>query len=519
MDGRSANRSFFIQIGLVSAGVVVLYAYLTHLDTPNLTIFELIKGVVKLLLRVFFLPFGRIGLDVWWVFWDVLFLFLVILAGIAFFVQFSLPVRNFVQRVLAFVYLTLHAFPIRLHAPAIKVDNGAIPKTYPRNRVIPRRGVIIFDTASAGLLRTPVGFTRSVGPGLVFTRPNEYLADAVDLHPKIWPVEPLGPRGDEDPFKPWDEKNEAREAYDARLKRRYETSGQTRDSIEIVPNISVACQIATDLVPDQELEIDQRGGLRAWIGWHMQSETITGFGYSPEAVRRAIAGGAIDPRHKPEEVDRKRLSWYELPAFLAVDLWREYLRKFTFEELFTELPAYGGLTAFQVIQTRIRERLTQTLIEAIDTMGQPAPGQIESREFQILQNRGTRVRFAVIRNLKFDPQIDQQLEDKWFAYWRWRAEEEREQVDRMSSYRMHEGEQQALREFAYSAARRFPAEFMEMPRPTSPDDRRDQMRESLELMLRGTLDHCVTDTMLHQRLVGEEAQLVAIIDWLRRQRN
>jgi hypothetical protein len=84
---------------------------------------------------------------------------------------------------------------------------------------------------------------------------------------------------------------------------------------------------------------------------------------------------------------------------------------------------------------------------------------------------------------------------------------------------MHEGEQQAQRDFAFRAARQFTNDVLRSARPGNADSRRGQMRASLELMLRGTLDQCVSDTMLHQRLVGEEAQLVAIIDWLRRQEN
>lgn len=513
MDGRSANRGFVIQIGSISAVVLGLYIYLTWRDTPEISLLDFIKGVVKF----FLLLWGRIPQSVWLVFFDFVLLLFFILAGLAFFVQFSLPVRNLVQRIRAFSSLSRHA--VRMHGPAIKVDNGIIPKAYPRHQIVSKSGVIVFDTASAGLLRTAVGYTRSVGPGLVFTNKFEYLADAVDLHRQIWPQPPFGPRGDEDPFKPWDEKNEEREAFDQRAKRRYETSGQTRDSIEVVANIFVSCQINPDLKSPDEHDKKRKRGLRARPGGSMQPETTTGFGYSPEAVRLAITGQEIDPRVKADQVDRKHLPWFQLPAYLAVDLWREYLRKFTFEELFTELSPYGGQTALQVIQKKVRERLTQPIVDVIDSMGQPVQEQAESYEYQVLQERGTRVLYVIVRNLRFEAQVDQQLEDKWFAFWRWRAEDEREYVDRLRSYRMHEGEQQALREFAFSAARRFTEDFMGLPRPADLQDRHDQMRDSLELMLRGTLRQCVNDTQLHQRLVGEEAQLVAIIDWLRRQGN
>ena len=59
-------------------------------------------------------------------------------------------------------------------------------------------------------------------------------------------------------------------------------------------------------------------------------------------------------------------------------LLREYLRRFTFEELFTELEAYGGQTASQVIQEKVYDRLTRPYVLEVDQVGKPSGRLVES---------------------------------------------------------------------------------------------------------------------------------------------
>jgi hypothetical protein len=134
----------------------------------------------------------------------------------------------------------------------------------------------------------------------------------------------------------------------------------------------------------------------------------------------------------------------------------------------------------------------------------------------MLQSRGIQVLSVFIRNLRFEKKIDQQLEDKWVSFWQLRAEAERDFINRKRSYSMHEGEKDSQREFAYQATRRFDSNLINSPRPSTPAEANIQMRLALERMLRGTLGQCLQDTQLHQRLSGEESQLIAIIEWLRR---
>lgn len=510
MDQRLAKQAYKVQIFLVSLFVILLYLYLANRASPDFSLWELIKGVVKF----FLLMWDRIPEGVMVFFRDMVLVVAAFLFWIAFFAQFALPVRNFGQRILASNYLFSYA--IGRHGPAIKIDNGDIPDRYPRDKPH-RRGVIVLDTASAAVLRTRTQFTRSVGPGLVFTLPGEYLAGSVDLHQKVSHVPALGPLADEMyPFAPWDQENQAEEEYEERQKRRFETSGETRDAVEVVPNIHTVTRIDPDHRPNQLSGVPADRGLYSWLREYMQSDSHTRFGYNPEAVRLIVTGEAVDPMVNMPIPEKRQIPWYQFPAYLAVDLWREYLRRFTFEELFSRLEDYGGQTAFQVIQDKIFERLTRPYVLEINQVGKPTGRLVESREFAMLRERGIRVLAAPIRNLRFEKKIDQQLEDQWVSFWRLRAEAERDYITRRRSYSIHEGEKDAQREFAFWATRRIESSLLQSPKPPSQAEARIQMRVVLERLLRGTLGQCLHDTRLHQRLSGEESQLITIIEWLRR---
>lgn len=191
--------------------------------------------------------------------------------------------------------------------PALFIENGRLLERE-REELRYGPGVAILDTASAAVFRTRHAFTRPAGPGIVFTSRGEYPAGVVDLHQQSVSLGPLEKEGvKEDPFVPKTD-GEDDEGYRQRQERRYETSGLTRDGVEVVPNVSVAFKL--DSVP---------------------GEGKTQYGYDPQAVWKAIAGVGIHPDVEPGS-DQRYVAWNWLPGHIAVDLWREYLRKYTLDD-------------------------------------------------------------------------------------------------------------------------------------------------------------------------------------------
>lgn len=512
MEESDSKRRYKLRLWFTCILIALLFLGVIYLDVPQTNLVEYFRGAVKFVLSL--IP--GIQFDVTpgvpTLFLDLFLFILAYLVGVAFFAQFALPVHNVVQRWLAFTYLL--RYPFR-HGPLVFIKDGVIPGRYPKGEV-KRAGILLFDTASAGVLRTRSAFTRAVGPGVVFTRDHEYLAGAVDLHRIAWPKPPLGwgPDPEEDPFAPRDEKKESQDQFDHRQQRRFSTSGETRDGVEVVANIFVLSQIDSS-VPDSSAAPPLSRKFKDRFLPYMQSDIYTRFEYNSEAVRLAITGEEINPKVTYLDPERRRLPWYQLPAYLAVDLWREYLRKFTFEELFKELPDYNKMTALQVIQQMVANRLQREQVFNIGPNGERLTEFTDSREFQVLRDRGIKVLYAPIRNIRFHKQVDQQLEDKWFTSWKWQAERERDSIERLRSYSMHEGELDALRDFSFNASRRVYQEMSRLRKPRDDASLFEQMRQSLVLMLRGTLRLCLGDTSLHHRLLGEETQLISIIEWVR----
>jgi hypothetical protein len=235
-----------------------------------------------------------------------------LLIWLAFFAQFVLPVRTFRDRQKIFDRLLAHRS--RAHGPAIFVENGTPVQHFGEGEK-GGPGVIWLDSASAAVTRTPAAFKQVLGPGVHFTERNETLdqENVVDLHPQL---QKLGPRDDDDVFapKPDDGADTFKiEKYRETQNRRQAVSAWTRDGIEVVPNVTVIFKIDAPPVKGEE------AGSR--------------FGFDAEAVLKAVTGeGNALPTGSVTSA--KPMGWNNLPALLAVDLWREYLGKFTLAQLF-----------------------------------------------------------------------------------------------------------------------------------------------------------------------------------------
>jgi hypothetical protein len=425
-----------------------------------------------------------IGLD--------MFLFLTaLLFFMAFFVQFVLPVRTVRDRGTAIHRLLKY---IRgSHGPAIFIQDGVIRQSYKEET---RRGpgVALLDTASAAVFRNAHVFTRAVGPGIVFTQANEFPAGTVDLHRQL---QSIGPLENEDPFRVLSGDEEPA-AFEERQKRRYATSALTRDGVEIVPQVTVSFSLNAE-----------------------EPVGNTWFGYNPEAVWLAIARQGISP-DEPLNSQTRQIPWKWLPPHLAADLWREYLRKFTLDELFS-LPNIAepdgqegpSQTAYDTILQMVRARMTRDEVDELDEFGRRTGFTKPSKEYRILREHGIKVHSAYVRHLRLPSRIEEQLIDEWSASWLQRARTEYRQVERLHADEKMTGQNLALKEFASSTTQMLETALLESEAGQVHADL--ELPASLKLLLQGTLKLCIRDPQLQQRLTNQMSELTEIIEWAGKQ--
>lgn len=235
---------------------------------------------------------------------DVVLLFFLFQIAAAFYAQFVLPIHKRGDRSKVIGRLWLHA--MGGHGPAIFVKNGRLVES--KNESEKKGpGVLWLDTASAVVTRTDTSLKNFLGPGVHFTDADEKIASVISLHTQSHRI---GPDKDDDPFKPAKD-YAAEEDYKKVHDRRMAVSAITRDGIEVVPNISVTLKI--DAMPAKGTEKGSR------------------FGFDQDAVEKAARGEGMSAASS----EPKHVAWNQIAALIAADLWREYLSKFTVNDLFS----------------------------------------------------------------------------------------------------------------------------------------------------------------------------------------
>ncbi len=260
---------------------------------------------------------------------------ILLIIWMAFFAQFVLPVHTFRDRQKIFDRLITYLFG--RHGPAMFIRDGVVIKREGEERK-KGPGVLWLDSASAAVIRTATAIKRTIGPGVHFIENKEFIAGTVDLHVQSQKIGPLeSPKEekviflDKKPDQKKDEDKKEDEYTDEEFiqiqNRRKRVSALTRDGIEVVPNISVSFRVETGF--PKERQPGSRFGFRTGITKRdKENEEL-----DKEAVRKAILGEGINPNEKLDS-PRHRIAWNQLPAILAVDVWREYVAKFTLDELF-----------------------------------------------------------------------------------------------------------------------------------------------------------------------------------------
>jgi hypothetical protein len=283
-----------------------------------------IAGWLFILLLVYGLQILRMGgirESLFEIFIDLACVFpLLLVLWMAFFAQFVLPVRTFGDRQKIFERLVTYLFGG--HGPALFIENGQI-KEHSGERLKAGPGVLWLDSASAAVTRTAVSIRQTIGPGVHFINAGEYIAGTVDLHLQS---QVIGPKESDKPFAA-KTSEQAQEEWDQVQDRRKQVSALTRDGIEVIPVISISFRVNTGF--PKERQPGSRFGYRTGVRRSdRQSEEK-----DKDAIRRAILAEGINPNAVPDS-PRHRVAWNELPAALAVDVWREYAAKFTLDQLF-----------------------------------------------------------------------------------------------------------------------------------------------------------------------------------------
>jgi len=284
-----------------------------------------IAGWLVILLLVYGLQILRMGgirANLGEIFADLACVFpLLLVLWMAFFAQFVLPVRTFGDRQKIFDRLITYLFGG--HGPAIFIRNGELVKREGEERQH-GPGVLWLDSASAAVTRSAVALKQTIGPGVHFINRGEYVAGTVDLHIQS---QVIGPKESDKPFEKRRE-DQLQEEWDQIQDRRKQVSALTRDGIEVIPTISVSFRVNTGF--PKEGKPGSRFGYRIGVTKRDKENEKK----DKEAIRKAILGEGINPNALPDS-PRRRVAWNEFPASLAVDVWREYVSKFTLDELFS----------------------------------------------------------------------------------------------------------------------------------------------------------------------------------------
>jgi hypothetical protein len=293
---------------------------------------------------------------------------IVLFSAIIIAAQFVLPVRTNAERTASIRRLL--GFFLGERGPVTFLRNGEVIEAHDeRSRSGP--GVLLIDFASAAVLRTDVKFTRSVGPGLVFTEPGERIEEAADLRRQIRSVEGFIPPTGE-----------------AAALQSVNSLAVTKDGIPVSTDISV------------EFMLDPGADVEPHEGRYARRPP---YPWKPSAVEKAVYGHVYG--------EAEDLPWTELPLRLTIDLWREIVK----EKSLKELTSYDSQKAqpLDIVRADIQQRLTLQ-----DNNPQsPSTSSESSREWKLLQSRGIRVLNVDLSHLYLPRDIQSERMESWRHDW------------------------------------------------------------------------------------------------------
>jgi hypothetical protein len=394
---------------------------------------------------------------------------------IYFFSQFVLPIQNPKYR--QDIAARVRNFETGSRGPALFVKNGRVIE-HEGEREKRGAGLIVLDTASALVLRTDTEIKDTVGPGIKFTRGNEYIAGSVDLRAQ-WQF--IGPLASDQPFLNPVPISSPKE-YNEIQGRRQQTSGLTRDGFEVSPTISIKFSIKR---PAEKIPTE--------------SGVTSYYGYDADSVRNAITREVI--QLGASENSQARMEWNKLPAHLVINIWREYVRKFKLSDLFTA----SGTSGLQTIEKMINKRVQQNNVEALDDTGVQTGEWLDSLEFKQLQSRGLEIMEVRIHNVLFEPSIEEQMVQQWSAEWLNIAKKEESHLKEKEALIETAARDEASKSFAKIASRQFSG------KPTQPQQ---NPFKTLQLLIQPLKDFILSESAANSEMEIELRKLDEIWKWL-----
>lgn len=371
-----------------------------------------------------------------------------------FFSQFVLPIQNPKYR--QEIYMRVKNFDTGSRGPALFIKNG---------RVIMHEGetdkhgpgLIVLDTASAAVLRTDTEIKDTIGPGVKFTKGNEYIAGSVDLRSQWQFMGPL-------------------------LNSEQQTNGLTRDGFEIFATISIKFSIKR---PAEKKPTE--------------SGVISQYGYDENSVRNAITREVVQLGGG----EKSRMEWNKLPAHLVVNIWREYVRKFKLSELFTSNE--NGASSLQIIEKMINKRVKNANMEGLDDTGAQHGEWVPSLEYKQLQTRGLEISEVRIHNVHFDPAMEDQTVAQWSAEWMTIARKEESYLKEKESLLETAAREEASKNFARIASRQFGGKV------TNPQDNPFKI---LQLLIQPFKEFILSESSANKDMEADLRKLDDIWKWL-----
>jgi hypothetical protein len=394
-----------------------------------------LAGLAQALSAIVSLQFERIPPPFGSLFIDLAILVFGGLLWMLFFGQFVLPLQRAEERLQVVAEMGRGLLGKRPAAVFVGSDRRSASRVQAADEAAPR--LLLLDSASAAVLRNESAYTRAVGPGLSFLEAGERLAGRLDLRIQR---RQLGPQPGEDAFAAQGE-GESAAAFATRQARQRETSGLTRDGAEIAPRLEVELRIESG----QEQAADSKA-----------------FGFHADFAWRAMAHSGVTAQ-APSDARGRQASWDWLPAHLAADLWREYLRKFKLMELFETRDFEGQAhTGLEVIGRMMKRRLQDAIVAEMDENGQLGQRQVSSPEYQLLRSRGLRVVDLRLRELQLrDDASEAELLEQWRQSWQVRGQQAKGQHAQKSQEKSALGKQAAAKDFARQLSARLYRRLME----------------------------------------------------------